>query len=159
MRISRPSRDWSSWPMVPSTGSALDLCSNPVKLVCAEPYWAIIRSSLRDFALQTAVATPGLERNAHRTERLWMRSCHDSAVSEKPRWDTVAWLTLRNGLRGKHATGRLAAQDEARRNMWKQGSLTKGNIPPLISRDNSRPLSSFVWSWLLALSECQSFDG
>jgi len=45
-----------------------DLCPHPVQLVCAEPYWAIIRSSLRDFALQTAVATPGLERNAPRTE-------------------------------------------------------------------------------------------
>src|SRR5216683_4381984 len=68
MRISRPLRDWSSWPIVPSTGSALYLRSRPVQLVCAEPYWAIIRSSLRDFALQTAVATPGLERNAPRTE-------------------------------------------------------------------------------------------
>ena len=37
---------------VPSTGSALDLRSHPVQLVCAEPYWATIRSSLRDFALQ-----------------------------------------------------------------------------------------------------------
>src|SRR5260370_20112838 len=68
MRISRPLRDWSSWPIVPSTGSALDLRSHPVKLVCAEPYWAIIRSSLRDFALQTAVTTPGLESNAPSTE-------------------------------------------------------------------------------------------
>src|SRR6266700_3306695 len=68
MRISRPLRDWSSWPIVPSTGSALDLRSHPVQLVCAEPYWAIFRSSLRDFALQTAVATPGRERNAPRTE-------------------------------------------------------------------------------------------
>jgi hypothetical protein len=55
MRISRPFRDWSSWPIVPSTGSALYLRSHPAQLVCAEPYWAIIRSSLRDFALQTAV--------------------------------------------------------------------------------------------------------
>src|SRR6267154_5916069 len=62
MRISRPSRDWSSWPIVPSTGSALYLCSHPVQLVCAEPYRAIIRSSLRDFALQAAMTTPGLER-------------------------------------------------------------------------------------------------
>ena len=45
-----------------------DVRSDPVQLVCAEPYWAIIRSSLRDFALQTAVASPGLERNAPRTE-------------------------------------------------------------------------------------------
>src|SRR5882762_8065283 len=80
MRISRPSRDprqagagWSSWPTVPSTGSALYLCSHPVQLVCAEPYWATIRSSLRDFALQTAVTTPGLERNAPRTE---LRACY-----------------------------------------------------------------------------------
>src|SRR6266851_2039507 len=68
MRISRPLRDWSSWPIVPSTGSALYHRSHPVQLVCAKPYWAMIRSSLRDFALQTAVATPGLERNAPRTE-------------------------------------------------------------------------------------------
>src|ERR1700720_4369063 len=68
MRISRPLRDWSSWPIVPSTGSALYLRAHPVQLVCAEPYWAIIRSSLRDFALQTAVTTPGLERNAPSTE-------------------------------------------------------------------------------------------
>src|SRR5258708_38737344 len=68
MRISRPFRDWSCWPMVPSTGSALYLLSNSMQLVCAEPYWANIRSSLRDFALQTAVATPGLDRNAPRTE-------------------------------------------------------------------------------------------
>jgi hypothetical protein len=67
MRISRPLRDWSSWPMVPSTGSALYLRSHPVQLVCAEPYWAMIRSSLRDFALQTAVTTPGPERNAPST--------------------------------------------------------------------------------------------
>ena len=26
----------------------------------------------------------GLERNAHRTERLWVRSCHDSAVPLRP---------------------------------------------------------------------------
>src|SRR5258708_3701046 len=68
MRISRPFRDWSCWPMVSSTGSALYLLSNSLQLVCADPYWANIRSSLRDFALQTAVATPGLERNAPRTE-------------------------------------------------------------------------------------------
>src|ERR1700704_1890655 len=68
MRISRPLRDWSSWPIGPSTGSALYLRSHPVQLVCAEPYWATIRSSLRDFALQTAVTTPGLERNAPSTE-------------------------------------------------------------------------------------------
>jgi len=68
MRISRPLRDWSSWPIVPSTGSAPYLRSHPVQLVCAEPYWAIVRSSLRDFALQTAVTTPGLERNAPSTE-------------------------------------------------------------------------------------------
>src|SRR5712671_5823243 len=68
MRISRPLRDWSFWPIGPSTGSALYLCSHPVQLVCAEPYWAIIRPSLRDFTLQTAVATPGLERNASSTE-------------------------------------------------------------------------------------------
>ena len=55
MRISRPLRDWSSWLSVPSTGSAPYLRSHPVQLVCAEPYWAIIRSSLRDFALQTTV--------------------------------------------------------------------------------------------------------
>src|SRR5882762_12036788 len=67
MRISRPLRDWSSWPIVPSTGSALYLRSHPVQLVCAEPYWAIIRASLRDFALQTAVTTPGPERNAPST--------------------------------------------------------------------------------------------
>src|SRR5882757_9881527 len=30
MRISRPLRDWSSWPIGPSTGSALDLRSHPV---------------------------------------------------------------------------------------------------------------------------------
>ena len=54
--------------IVPSTGSALYLRFHSVQLVCAEPYWAIIRSSLRDFTLQTAVATPGLERNAPRTE-------------------------------------------------------------------------------------------
>src|SRR5258708_24397000 len=59
MRISRPLRDWSSWPIVPSTGSALYLRSHCVRLVCAEPYWAIIRSSLRDFVLQTAMTTPG----------------------------------------------------------------------------------------------------
>src|SRR5882724_4702267 len=68
MRISRPLRDWSYWPIVPSTGSALYLRSHPVQLVCAEPYWAIIRSSLRDFTLQTAVATRGRERNAASTE-------------------------------------------------------------------------------------------
>src|SRR5712675_942847 len=44
MRISRPLRDWSSWPIVPSTGSALYLCSHPVQLVCAEPCWAIIQA-------------------------------------------------------------------------------------------------------------------
>src|SRR5882757_9593686 len=55
-------------PIVPSTGSALDLRSHPAQLVCAEPYWAIIRSSLRDFARQTAVAARGLEGNAPRTE-------------------------------------------------------------------------------------------
>ena len=54
--------------IVPSTGSALYLRFHSGQLACAEPYWAIIRSSLRDFTLQTAVATPGLERNAHRTE-------------------------------------------------------------------------------------------
>ncbi len=48
-------------PIVPSTGSALEFHSHLVQLVCAEPYWAIIRSSLRDFVLQRAVATPGLK--------------------------------------------------------------------------------------------------
>jgi hypothetical protein len=80
MRTSRPLRDWSCWPMVPSTGSALYLRSHPVKLVCAEPYWAIIRSSLRDFALQIAVATPGLERNAPRTELCDL----DPALDQQP---------------------------------------------------------------------------
>jgi len=44
---------WPHWtqPLV----RRLYLCSHPAQLVCAEPYWAIFRSSLRDFALQTAV--------------------------------------------------------------------------------------------------------
>src|SRR5258708_32232578 len=45
--------------------------------------WAIIRPSLRDFRLQTAVTARGLERNALRTERVWVPSCHDSAVPAK----------------------------------------------------------------------------
>ncbi len=49
----------------------------------------IIGPSLRDSTLQTAVATPGLERNAPRTKRLWVRSYHDSAVPLRPGvpWD------------------------------------------------------------------------
>src|SRR6267154_355888 len=85
MRISRPLRDWSSCPIVPSTGSALYLCSHPVQLVCAEPYWAMIRSSLRDFALQTAVATPGLERNAPRTGLCAGDPALDQQSANRPR--------------------------------------------------------------------------
>src|SRR5882672_741232 len=48
-------------------------------LFATQHRWAIIRSSLRDFTLQTAVAARGLERNAHHTERLWVRPCRDSA--------------------------------------------------------------------------------
>lgn len=52
-QFSRPLRDWSAHSSLPSTAC-----------------WAIIRASLRDFTLQTAVAARGLERNAPRTERL-----------------------------------------------------------------------------------------
>jgi hypothetical protein len=65
--FSRPLRDWSTHSWLPSTAC-----------------WAIIRPSLRDSTLQTAVAARGLERNAHRTEQLWVRSCHDSAVPATP---------------------------------------------------------------------------
>jgi len=47
---------------------AVPLFSSCTAGMPAEPYWAIIRSSLRDFAIQTAVTTPGLEGNAPRTE-------------------------------------------------------------------------------------------
>jgi len=56
-------------------------CSHPVQLVCAEPYWAMIRSSLQDFALQTAVITPGLARNAPSTE---LRACDPDLDQRRP---------------------------------------------------------------------------
>src|SRR5258707_12413990 len=96
MRISRPLRDWSSWPIGPSTGSALYLRSHPVQLVCAEPYWAIIRPSLRDFALQTAVTTPGLDRNAPSTR---LCAC-DPALDQQSRCAPAC-----RGAKPGHASG------------------------------------------------------
>src|SRR6266571_2352326 len=109
MRISRPVRDWSSWPIVPSTGSALYLRSHPVQLVCAEPYWAIIRSSLRDFALQTAVATPGLERNAPRTE---LCAC-DPALDQQSGKAGTNVATPVYGLNRLREKRRTASEDRA----------------------------------------------
>ena len=74
--------------IVPSTGSALYLRFHSVQLECAEPCWAIIRSSLRDFTQQTAVATPGLERNVPPTEPC---ACDPALISRPGK----AWARLK----------------------------------------------------------------
>src|SRR6267154_4891725 len=71
MRISRPLRDWSSCPLYPALvrrGTFVLIvyslyAPNRTGLLSGRPRSTSSGQALRDFVLQTAVTTPGLERN------------------------------------------------------------------------------------------------